>query len=200
MARLERLAEKDSQREQNTRPLNVLFLTEDEEYFGETAGELLEHGFYSVGSDFHDAFLAYDSIGFHIILADVSREPTIPEPPEIAVNATHPPVERPPSDLEEEEDIPEVVVDEGPYNFQALFTDLRNRKDNVRIVAMSPEYADLGPEDIVKTAVGMGAEAVVGLPIDPEKTAALFTMLLDTSIEEEDDAKDGFYETKPKGG
>lgn len=87
-----------------------------------------------------------------------------------------------------------VDVSGEPVDVKPLIQELRAKKDNIRAVAISPQFGEISAEEIVSISVSMGVEAIVETPTksDPEdpasplditKAAALFTMLLKSKDE-----------------
>ena len=82
-----------------------------------------------------------------------------------------------------------VVVADASYkgaSLKDMFRDLRERKENIRAVGISPAFEGIPSGSIVENAVALGAEVVMPKPFDPQYAAAMFDMLLDTSGQDEE--------------
>jgi DNA-binding response OmpR family regulator len=71
---------------------------------------------------------------------------------------------------------------------------LRERKENVRIIAMSPDFAGLQAEKYISTATELGVDALIEKPFEFTALVELFDQLMDTGKKS---ASDSDSETDP---
>jgi DNA-binding response OmpR family regulator len=66
---------------------------------------------------------------------------------------------------------------------------LRERKDNVRIIACSPDFANLTPQQFIKAATDLGCDAVIEKPFEPTKLLELLEKLFEVAAQQKAEAK-----------
>lgn len=151
-------AQKEALRQERKRPLTVMVICQDDEFVEQMREPMWDAGYFIVQTDLRDVFLSYKEIGYHIILSDTHFEP-----PNI-----------------HKDDLNDEKYPGHPLPLKEALEKLRERKDNVRIVAMSSRFKDLSTDDYIQAAADLGADAVIGKPLEYEKLAELFTELMDT--------------------
>lgn len=161
-----RKGEQDAAREERPRPLNVMVISQDDDWVESFRKPLWDAGYLVIPTDLRDVFLAYREIGYHIVLTEVQFEP---------------PADLHPDDAEDEE------FPGRPLPLPETIQKARERKDNVRIVACAPEFANLDAQAFIKAATTLGVDAVIEKPFDPEKAIDLFNKLMDTRLKKENE-------------
>lgn len=165
-------AQQEASREDRKRPLTVMVITQQEIFVDQMKKAIWESGYFPIQSDLRDVFLSYREIGYHIILTDTEFEM-----PDIH-----------PDDMND---------DEFPGKVQPLnktIKGLRERKENVRIIAMSPDFAGLQAEKYISTATELGVDALIEKPFEFTALVELFDQLMDTGKKS---ASDSDSETDP---
>ena len=151
-------AVKDAVRAERKRPLNVMCISQDDEFVESLRASLWEEGYYLIQTDLRDVFFSYKEIGYHIILSETDFNP-----PKI-----------------HKEDLNDEKYPGHPLPLAEALAKLRERKDNVRIIAMSKNFVDLSTDDYIEAAANLGADAVIEKPFEMEKLLDLFSQLMDT--------------------
>jgi len=167
-----RQAEKDAEREEMDRPLNVMFVTQDREFSNSIAGPLFKEGYNVVQTDLRDVFLSYKEIGYHIILSDTKfRRPKV-----------HP------------EDKKDPDFPGHPKPLKEALEQLKKQKENVRIVSISEDYVSLDADGLVDAAIEMDADAAIGKPCEISEMVELFNDLMGVGEDDDDDFEEASEE------
>jgi CheY-like chemotaxis protein len=133
----------------------MLVVSQDERWADRVRKQMWEHGYYVVQTDLRDAFLSYREISFQVVLTETTfKDPDV-----------HP------EDLEDEE------FPGKPLPLKDAIARMRSGKDHVIIVACGPEFANLSAQEFVAAAVGLGVDAVIEKPFEPEKLAEILDKL-----------------------
>ncbi len=147
-------------REDKKRPLTVMVIIQNEKFVEQLNEAIWDGGNFAVQSDLRDVFLSYRDIGYNIILTDTEfDEPDI-----------HP------------EDI---FHEEFPGQVSPLditLKGLRERKENVRIIAMSPDFAGLAAKDYIAAATELAVDALLEKPFEFGAFVELADKLMDTGL------------------
>ena len=160
-------AQQDARRQDKKNPLNVMVVTQDDDYLNSIQPGLWEEGYNTVQTDLRDVFLSYRDIGYHVILTDV-----IFEPPKI-----HP------------DDADDPKYPGHPLPLQEAIADLRERKENVRVIAADAKFANLPAQEFIKAATELGADAVIEKPFETSKLVNLLNQLLGTGTEDTEESE-----------
>lgn len=147
-------------REDKKRPLTVMVIIQNEKFVEQLNEAIWEGGYFAVQTDLRDVFLSYRDIGYHIILTDTEfDEPDI-----------HP------------EDIGDEEFPGQASPLDITLKGLRDRKENVRIIAMSPDFAGLAAKEYIETATALGVDALLEKPFEFTAFVDLADKLMDTGI------------------
>ncbi len=150
-------AEKEAQRKEMPRPLNVMVVSQDDLLIDKLIPRYFAEGYTLIPSDLRDVFLSYKEIGYHIILIENDfKEPTLHK------------------DDAADPDFPGL-----PLPVKATILKLRERKENVRIVSWDPKYNGLSDAQLAEKAAAVGADVAIEKPGNLEDMIALFKTLLD---------------------
>ncbi|NQV57092.1 MAG: hypothetical protein HQ503_14625 [Rhodospirillales bacterium] len=160
-----REAEVRALREEMKRPLNVMVICQDEELVNSLAEPLWQSGYLAIPTDLLDVFSVYREIGYHIVLTDTQIDAPDIDP----------------------EDLADEKYPGNRLPLDETIRQLRERKSNIRIVAMSGDFAGLEAKEYIKTATEMGVDALIEKPIDMEKLGDLFEKLMDTGVKSDED-------------
>jgi len=150
-----RKAEAQAMRDDKLNPLNMLVISQDERWMDRLRKQMWEHGYYVVQSDLRDAFLSFREIAFHVVLTETKFKP-----PDVH-----------PDDLEDEE------FPGKPMPLKDAIARMRQVKESIIIVACAPEFANLSAQDFIAAATGLGVDAVIEKPFEPEKLAGILDAL-----------------------
>lgn len=162
-----RKAEVDAMREEKERPMNMMVISQNDLWVDGLRRYMWAAGYYIIQSDLRDVFLSYREIGYHVILTETSfKEPDI-----------HP------DDVDDEE------FPGKPLPLKETLHRLRERKDNVRIIACGPEFANLSAKDFIAAATNLGCDAVIEKPFDPNKLIELLGKLFEVAAAQKAEAK-----------
>jgi hypothetical protein len=162
-------AEVDAIREEKVRPMEMMVISQNDLWVDGLRRYLWAAGYHIIQSDLRDVFLSYREIGYHVILSETTfKEPDI-----------HP------DDVDDEE------FPGRPLPLKETLHRLRERKDNVRIIACGPEYANLSPQQFIQAATELGVDAVIEKPFDVNKLIGLLEKLFEVvaQVKAEEKAK-----------
>jgi len=160
-------AEADAMREEKARPLTMMVISQNALWVDGLRRYMWAGGYFVIQSDLRDVFLGYHEIGYHVILTE-----TMFKAPDIH-----------PDDLEDQE------FPGKPLPIKETLHRLRERKPNVRIVACSPDFANLTPQQFIKAATELGCDAVIEKPFDPNKLLELLEKLFAIAAQQKAEAK-----------
>lgn len=154
-------AEIDAMREEKVRPMTMMVISQNDLWVDGLRRYLWAAGYYVIQSDLRDVFLSYREIGYHVILSETTfKEPEL-----------HP------------EDVGEDEFPGKPLPLKETLHRLRDRKDNVRIIACGPEYANLSPQRFIAAATELGVDAVIEKPFDVNKLIGLLEKLFEVAAQ-----------------
>lgn len=154
-------AEIDAMREEKVRPMTMMVISQNDLWVDGLRRYLWAAGYYIIQSDLRDVFLSYREIGYHVILSETTfKEPEI-----------HP------------EDVDDDEFPGKPLPLKETLHRLRDRKDNVRIIACGPEYANLSPQRFIAAATELGVDAVIEKPFDVNKLIGLLEKLFEVAAQ-----------------
>ncbi len=160
-----RKAESDAMREEKERPMNMMVISQNDLWVDGLRRYMWAGGFFIIQSDLRDVFLNYREIPYHVILTETKfKDPEL-----------HP---------EDAED--------GEFPGKALplketLHRLRDRKDNVRIIACGPEFADISAQAFIAAATSLGCDAVIEKPFEPDKLLELLAKLFEVAKVKKDE-------------
>jgi hypothetical protein len=154
-------AEVDAIREEKVRPMTMMVISQNDLWVDGLRRYLWAAGYYIIQSDLRDVFLSYREIGYHVILTETTfKDPDI-----------HP------------EDVDDEEFPGKPLPLKETLHRLRERKDNVRIIACGPEYANLSPQQFIAAATELGVDAVIEKPFDVNKLIGLLEKLFEVAAQ-----------------
>jgi hypothetical protein len=154
-------------REDKGRPMNMMVISQNDLWVDGFRRYLWAAGYFIIQSDLRDVFLSYREIGYHIILTETAfKEPEI-----------HP-------DDVDDDDFPG-----KPLPLKETLHRLRDRKDNVRIIACGPEFANISAQEFISAATSLGCDAVIEKPFDPNKLIGLLEKLFEVAAAQKAEAK-----------
>ena len=160
-------AEVDAMREEKQRPMNMMVISQNDLWVDGLRRYMWAGGYFVIQSDLRDVFLSYREIGYHVILTETQfKEPEL-----------HP-------DDAEDEEFPG-----KPLPLKETLHRLRDRKDNVRIVAYGPEFANLSPQQFIRASTELGVDAVIEKPFDTTKLLELLEKLFQVAAQQKAEAK-----------
>ena len=140
-----RQAEKDADREDRRRPINVLVLSDRVDVVEPIAAELLENGYLAIESDLTDAYLGYEDIGYQVVMSDL-----------------------------------EFKTQNEYGGFRENVLKLRELKEGIRIICMSPQFSGLNEDQIQVIAKEVKAEAAIGIPFEVDQLVELLNEVVAT--------------------
>ena len=160
--------EKEAQRKEMERPLNVMVVSQDELLIDKLTPRYFDQGYNLIGTDLRDVFLSYKEIGYHLILIEnESKEPEL-----------------------HKDDVGDHDFPGLPLPVIATINKLRERKENVRVVSWAPEYVGKSEVQLEQVAAALGTNAAIGKPGELEEVVALFKRLLDRKGGDDESSED----------
>ena len=151
-----RKAEVSAMREDKEKPQNMLVVTQNDNWVETFRRPLWSAGYYIINSDLRDAFLSFREISYQVVLTETSFAPP----------ALHP-------DDADDDEFPG-----RPLPLKDAIARLRHLKDSIRVVACGPEFANLSPQEYIAAATGLGCDALIEKPFEPDKLVDLLSKLV----------------------
>ena len=153
-------AQQVATREEKQRPLTVMAIIQNEKFVEQLNEAIWDAGYFAVQTDLRDVYLSYRDIGYHIILTDTEFDDPDIHPEDIG-----------------DEEFPGQV---SPLD--VTLKRLRERKENVRIIAMSADFAGLAAKEYIVTATELAVDALLEKPFEFSAFIDLADKLMDTGI------------------
>ncbi len=165
-----RKAEADAMREEKERPMNMMVISQNDLWVDGLRRCMWAGGFFVIQSDLRDVFLSYREIPYHVILTETKfKEPEL-----------HP------------EDVGDEEFPGKALPLKETLHRLRSRKENVRIIACGPEFANISAQQFIAAATALGCDAVIEKPFEPDKLLGLLEKLFEVAkVKKTDEDEDG---------
>lgn len=163
-----RKAEADAMREEKERPMNMMVISQNDLWVDGLRRYMWAGGFFVIQSDLRDVFLSYREIPYHVILTETKfKQPDL-----------HP------------EDVDDEEFPGKALPLKETLHRLRTRKDNVRIIACGPEFANISAQQFIAAATALGCDAVIEKPFEPDKLLGLLEKLFEVAKVKKTDEDD----------
>ncbi len=143
-------------REDKEKPQNMLVVSQDDIWVEKWRRYLWAAGYFIIRSDLRDAFLSFREINYQVVLTETN----------FASPEMHP------DDLDDEE------FPGRPLPLKDAIARLRHLRDSIRVIACGPEFANLSPQEYIAAATGLGCDALIEKPFEPDKLIDLLGKLV----------------------